>query len=366
MLGEYEGAHMVMTFLRRLLRVGIFVLWCLVLLSVIYAVTRLKFSYTQDKIVVFTWGDMFHPDVIKQFEQETGIRVIVSAFSSNEEMLAKLRTTQGRGFDVIICSDYAVRLLIEEKLVRTLSSPKAAESRVVLSNFLRYLPYDPREEYSLPLEWEIFGIGYDARVTWPQQIQQWRDIFSLQPDQKIIMVNDALEALWFAAHALHFRDINSDEQWHAIEQLLHQQKTSVMAYTDNRADYYLVTHNCPCAVASSSYIWRAQKEYAHLRFLIPQGPSFVTIENMLISKECRNEDAAYRFMQFLLRVDVQRFHAEVFNFLPAHDLLLQEIIPSYAEYAQLQKLINGTTELLFFKPVSPWHTTQLWMNIKST
>lgn len=350
-------------FFNFIIRGGIVAAWVFFLLGAVFLATRVSLSSDAHKIVVFAWGDMFHPEVITRFEQESGIKVILSAFGSNEEMLTKLRATGGKGFDLIICSDYAVRLLIDEKLIQKLDKTRMMN---VISPFLRILPYDRHQEYAIPMEWEIFGIGYDTMSKWPEKIQKWHDIFDLSAQQKIIMVNDALEAVWIAARALNIEELTSDKHWKRIAQLLQHQKKSVLAYTDNRADYYLITHNAPCAVASSSYIWRTQQEYPHLKFIIPDGPIFITIENIVLSKACTQKSAVYKFIDFLMREDIQNFHAQVFKFLPAHADVLQKVIEKHEHSHLLQDILQGSVPLMFFKPLSAQNVTQTWMAVKSS
>ena len=47
-------------------------------------------------ITVFNWGDYIDPDLIKQFEEETGIKVIYETFDSNEAMLTKIAPRRHR------------------------------------------------------------------------------------------------------------------------------------------------------------------------------------------------------------------------------------------------------------------------------
>lgn len=44
-----------------------------------------------DTITVYNWGEYIDPDLIKQFEKETGIKVIYETFDSNEAMMVKIR-----------------------------------------------------------------------------------------------------------------------------------------------------------------------------------------------------------------------------------------------------------------------------------
>ena len=65
------------------------------------------------EITVYIWGQYISDgtddglDVIKAFEEETGIKVNYLTFDSNESMYTKLKTG-GTTIDVIIPSDYMI------------------------------------------------------------------------------------------------------------------------------------------------------------------------------------------------------------------------------------------------------------------
>ena len=44
----------------------------------------------KNSITVYNWGEYIDPDLLKQFEQETGIKVIYETFDSNEGMMGKI------------------------------------------------------------------------------------------------------------------------------------------------------------------------------------------------------------------------------------------------------------------------------------
>ena len=53
-----------------------------------------------EKLRLLTWSGYAPADVIEQFKNETGIEVEVTT-SNNEEIISKLRATQGAGFDIV-------------------------------------------------------------------------------------------------------------------------------------------------------------------------------------------------------------------------------------------------------------------------
>jgi len=56
------------------------------------------------EVNVFAWGDYIQDNIKKAFENETGIKINLSTYGSNEEAQNKLRAAGGRGFDLIFPS----------------------------------------------------------------------------------------------------------------------------------------------------------------------------------------------------------------------------------------------------------------------
>jgi spermidine/putrescine transport system substrate-binding protein len=56
------------------------------------------------QVNVFAWGDYIQQNQIDKFEGDTGIKISLSTYGSNDEALQKLKASGGKGFDVIFPS----------------------------------------------------------------------------------------------------------------------------------------------------------------------------------------------------------------------------------------------------------------------
>src|SRR3954468_14649973 len=72
---------------------------------------------------VAIWSGYLTPEVAKDFEKKTGIKVVVSNYSSNEELLAKIQAGAS-GYDVVVPSDYMVGVMAKQNLIRPLDHSK--------------------------------------------------------------------------------------------------------------------------------------------------------------------------------------------------------------------------------------------------
>lgn len=73
-------------------------------------------SESSDELYVYNWGEYIDEDVITQFEDETGIRVVYDLFETNEEMYPIIEAGAVT-YDVVCPSDYMIQKMVENDLL---------------------------------------------------------------------------------------------------------------------------------------------------------------------------------------------------------------------------------------------------------
>ena len=107
---------------------------------------------------IYNWGEYTGENIISDFEEETGAKVVMENFDSNEQMYIKV--ANGESFDLLVPSDYMIQRLIEEDYLQKLDKSKL-DCMDKLADNVKGLPYDPDNEYSVPYFWGTVGIVYD-------------------------------------------------------------------------------------------------------------------------------------------------------------------------------------------------------------
>lgn len=293
--------------------------WIALLSLILYLPSSEVIPHEDNSINVFAWGDILDPAVIARFEKETKIKVNLNYYSSNEELLVKLKANKGFGYDLIIPSDYAVALLAQEGLLKPLDKTQLQFWKH-LNPLLLGHPFDPENVYSIPFEWELFGFGIDQDYFNTHPLNpSWDLVFRPQdPIYRIAMVNDPVEAVSFAAFYLYgpTKEL-SQKQMEGVKRLLIEQKKWVEAYASFRADYFLATKNCPVVIASSSYLWRTMRLFPFVKTVIPKEGTFITIENLCVPALTTKEDAVYRLINYLYQPEIVAMHFHKFGFFPS-------------------------------------------------
>lgn len=350
-------------------RSGVILIWTALIFSALYF-PKLKVVTATDAntINVFVWGDILEPTVIADFERETGIKLHLSYYASNEELIVKLKATKGEGYDLIIPSDYAVNILIREELLKPLDKSKFAFWNTTNPNLLGHY-YDPNNDYSIPFEWELFGFGID-RDYFKEHPQKptWGMIFDPSiVNYRIAMNNDPIEAIEFASFYLFgpLPTLNSS-QTREIRELLIRQKPWVAAYVNFRGDYFLATKNVAVVVASTSYIFRSKRLFPFVGFVVPEEGSFLTIENFCIPKPSKKEDLVYKFINYLSSPKSVVAHFNTYTLFPA-TLHAQGIMDMDADAA---KIMLSTPEDFkkyhFFRNLLPEDQIRdIWVEVKN-
>ncbi len=346
-------------------RAAIIFVWLVIIFSALY-LPHMEFTKQERVINVFTWGDILDSRVVAAFEHQTGIKVRLSYYASNEELVVKLKATGGEGYDLIMPSDYAVYLLAKDQLLSPIDHTKLDFWHDVHPKLLNH-SFDPDNRYSVPLEWEVFGLGINSTMyKEPSSSIHWKTIFDPGPiDFKIMMVNDPMQALLLGDLYLYNKvEPLSKEQFTAITDLLMRQKEWVEAYADFRADYFLATESCPIAVASTSYIWRAKRLFPFIDFVVPSEGSFITIENVCIPAKSTHQEWTYAFINFLFRPEVGAIHFENLGFFPSTYSGQQALDEDAKEL--LRMFEEHTDSFHFFQKIySPKEVRDMWVEVKS-
>ena len=79
----------------------------------------------EGELQLYNWGDYTSPELLAKFEKETGIKVTVTDYDSNDTALAKIEAG-GSGFDLVVPSANYVQIYVEKGLIQELDQSQAA------------------------------------------------------------------------------------------------------------------------------------------------------------------------------------------------------------------------------------------------
>ncbi|MFA6801403.1 MAG: extracellular solute-binding protein [Acholeplasmataceae bacterium] len=126
---------------------------------------------------ILNWGEYINDDVVANFEDATGYKVIVDVTDSNESFYSKIKSAT-TAYDIVVPSDYMVEKMYDEDLLYQLdysllpnrdnvtymsgvSDIYTSMAATTLSRTGETVDYT---DYAVPYFWGSFGIMYNNRV----------------------------------------------------------------------------------------------------------------------------------------------------------------------------------------------------------
>jgi spermidine/putrescine transport system substrate-binding protein len=104
---------------------------------------------------LYNWGNYTSPELLAKFEAETGVKVTVTDYDSNDTALAKVRAG-GSGFDIVVPSANFMPIWIAEGLLLE-SRPDQMENFKNMDKRWVDVSWDPGRHYSVPWQWGTIG-----------------------------------------------------------------------------------------------------------------------------------------------------------------------------------------------------------------
>ena len=152
-------------------------------------------SSEEKKLNLFCWSEYIPQNVIDGFTQETGIKVAVENYSSNEEMLSKLLAGGGK-YDLIQPSEYTIQALIKADQLCPLDQ-RALSNFVHIAPEFRNMSYDLGNKFSVPYMAGFVGICVNTdKVKTP--VKGFVDVFTPAHKGRIVVLDDAREIVSWA------------------------------------------------------------------------------------------------------------------------------------------------------------------------
>ena len=118
------------------------ILVCLVLFFVNDLLNKNSGKAGSDTVTIYNWGEYIDPDLIAQFEDESGYRVVYETFDSNEAMMTKIEQG-GTSYDIAVPSEYAIEKMKEHDLLLPIDHSKIPNLKNIDPYFLD-LSFDPK------------------------------------------------------------------------------------------------------------------------------------------------------------------------------------------------------------------------------
>ena len=257
--------------------------------------------YAGQTLHVYNWGEYTGENIISGFEELTGAKVIMDNFDSNEQMYIKV--ANGDAYDVLVPSDYMIQRMMQEKMLQKLEPETRKECLGELVDAIKGLPYDPKNEYSIPYFWGTVGIVYDKTKVSEEDLEKdgW-DIFLDQKFKGDIYLYDserdsfmmALKALGYSMNTTSQDELNDAYNW--LIQCVQTMDPEIV--TDEIIDNMAQARKALGLIYSGDAAY-VMSENENMGFYMPTSGTNLWSDAMVIPKNAKNPKLANEFIRYI-------------------------------------------------------------------
>lgn len=252
------------------------------------------------KINLFNWGDYIDTGLIKQFEKETLIDVVLENYDTNEIMYNKVKSTPGV-YDIVIPSDYMIQKMINEDLLEEINFDNIPNYSNIDEQY-KNLAYDAENKYSVPYTWGVIGIIYDPEVV-TEEVDSWDILWNEKYKKEIFMYDSYRDTFVAPLKKLGYSlNTNNPTEIDAAKDLLEKQTPLVQALVVDDIKTLLVNGEgslAPVWSGDAMYIMNEVPE-KDMQFVVPKEGSNIYFDSMAIPKNSPNKENAEKFINFML------------------------------------------------------------------
>lgn len=296
----------------------------------------------QEVVNVYIWANWISPRVVQQFEKETGIRVNLSTYDSNETLYAKLKAGKNPGYDVIAPSSFYVKRMQHEGMLEKLDKSRLSNFPNLDRHFLNKA-YDPQNAYSLPFAWGLTGIFVNDQYFPKGSIKKWSDLWDKKFRDQLLMLDDPRDVLPISLMILGY-SVNDLNPEHIKEAYLKSKAlmSNVKLFNIDAVASILIDEDATVGMAWNGDVFRAHRENPHVQLIFPQEGFVLWLDCLSVASGAPHPDNAYKFIDFILRADIASSITLDYGFATANALGQKRLPPEVRN----DPVINPPAEVL--------------------
>lgn len=271
----------------------------------------------QGELNIFVWTEYLPDSVVEKFESETGIKVNVSTYSSNEDMLAKVKSESAGAYDVLQPSDYMVAQLIAQGMLKELDFEQLPNFSHIGESY-KDPSYDPGNVYSVPYMGGAGAIVVNTDKV-DIEIDSYADLFDPSLEGQLVVLDDFRAVIGMTNKALGY-DLSETDPAKLAEtsEKLMELKNNVVLYDSDSPKSALIAGDCAAGMIWSAEIAMAMEEVPSIEVIYPSEGAYLFFDNWVVTKDSPNYDNAMKWINFMMDPENMAMVLEEFPYLCAN------------------------------------------------
>jgi putrescine transport system substrate-binding protein len=269
---------------------------------------------------LYIWSDYLAPNALPDFEKQTGIKVHVSYFDTNETLETRLLAGHS-GFDLVVPTASYFERQIKAGVYLTLDKSKLPNLKNMDAQLMsRVALHDPDNAHGVIYTWGTNGIGYNEKMIKAllpdAPVDSWRMVFDPAVASKIakcgISVLDSPAEMVRVVLSYLGRDPNSQkpEDLAAAEAALNKIRPYIRNINSSEYIEALANGDICLAVGYNGDVLQARdrardaNKGIEIQYVVPKEGSILWFDMLAVPKDAPDPESAYAFLDYMMTPQV--------------------------------------------------------------
>ena len=333
---------------------------------------------------LFIWSDYLAPNTLSDFEKQTGIKVHVAYFDTNETLETKLLAGSS-GYDVVVPTASYFERQIKAGVYLPLDKSKLPNLKNMDPQLMeRVAKHDPGNEHGVIYTWGTNGIGYNEKMVkelMPDApLDSWRLVFDPAVASKVakcgISVLDSPAEMMRAVLSYLGRDPNSQKPEDLVVAEATLLKIRPYIRNINSSEYIeaLANGDLCIAVGYNGDVLQARdrareaNKGIEVKYVVPKEGSILWFDMLAIPKDAPDVDSAYAYLNYIMTPQVMADISDFKRYANANAAAQPVVLPAVRDDPAIYPPLELRQKLAVQLADSPEQTraiTRLWQKFKT-
>jgi spermidine/putrescine transport system substrate-binding protein len=249
---------------------------------------------------IYNWTDYTSDEMVKKFEAETGIKVSIDTYDSNETALAKL-SSGADGYDVMIISNDFVPIFVKQGLFQAVDVASMPNFKNLDPRWQKR-PWDPDAKYTVPWVWGTTSYSVDTSI-YKGPTDSLKTLFDPPAELQgnVGMFGSASEVMSLALLYLGKDQCNvNPSDLKELNALLQAQKPFVKVYNSDGTTERQVSGETAIHEQWSGKALAARMQKPVIKYVFPKEGAIGWMDNVAVPSTAPDLENAKKFLNFLM------------------------------------------------------------------
>lgn len=273
------------------------------------ATTENKFSETNE-LIIYDWMDYYAPDIISDFEKETGINVQVYTYEEEYEMFYELQN--GGEYDLAFASNSLINELINKELIKKIDAKKLTNYKNLDESLIL------ENSYGIPYTWGTTGLLVNKNH-FEEIPDSWSVLWNKKYSEKVFVMNNPDELIYLIGFFISGKPIPGQRsEFLLIEEFFSLLSKNVLILEESEISEMFKSEEIWAGQFYNGAAAKLISENSNYTYVLPEEGYSLWIDYLIMPSSGKNHNNAYLFLDYILRPEVSAKIVEYQHFASAN------------------------------------------------